>query len=260
MLGQAMVAYLSKVGYRVTALRRADFDIAREPFSKFAAFADKADVIVNAAGVIKPLIAKTPIEDVLRVNTVFPRNLAKFAAARNIQCLHITTDCVFSGLKGGYTENDAFDADDVYGMSKNGGDHAECMTLRTSIIGEEKGQARSLLEWARSQAGKEANGFTNHLWNGVTTVHLAEIVDTIVRGGLYRLGLFHVHSPSKVTKAELVQLISDAYELGIKIKPMEAATFCDRTLASIHKLSSEIATKPLAQQLAEMRRFFATTA
>ena len=91
------------------------------------------------------------------------------------------------------------------------------MALRTSIIGEENGQSRSLLEWAKSQDRKEVNGFTNYLWNGVTTVYLAEIIETILLKNLYQKGLFHIHSPNTVTKYELLQLFDLVYKLNLKI-------------------------------------------
>jgi dTDP-4-dehydrorhamnose reductase len=197
-----------------------------------------------------------PIEDVLKVNAIFPRNLAKLCARHDTRLYHVTTDCVYSGDDGGYDEDSYFDAADVYGLSKNAGDAADCMVLRTSIIGEESGQSRSLLEWARSQAGKEVNGFVNHRWNGVTTVHLAEIIQAIDEQGLYSPGIFHVHSPDTLNKAELVGAISEVYGLGLRIKPVDAPTACDRSLASKHALGSRVATKPIAQQLREMRAFF----
>jgi dTDP-4-dehydrorhamnose reductase len=164
---------------------------------------------------------------------------------------------VYTGNDGNYDERSYFDADDVYGLSKSGGDGADCMVLRTSIIGEERGQSRSLLEWARSQAGKSVNGFLNHRWNGVTTVHLAELIDRIEEHGLYARGIHHVHSPNTVDKAELVGILSDVYELGLEIKPVDAATACDRSMSSTKPLSAKIADKPIRQQVEEMRTFFA---
>lgn len=255
MLGYAVTADLEHAGYTVRSVSRADFDIARDPFDRFVPLTEDVDIVVNCAGVIKPQIATMSIEDVLRVNTVFPRNLGLLCKDR-IRCYHVTTDCVYSGRKGDYTEADFFDAEDVYGMSKNGGDTSDAMTLRTSIIGEESGQQRSLLSWAISQSGKEVNGFTNHRWNGVTTTHLSEVIRTIDEQGLFAPGVFHIHSPEVVTKFELVQLMSDVYGLDLRIKPQEAAEASDRSLASVHPLSGMVATKTIRTQLEEMKRFF----
>jgi dTDP-4-dehydrorhamnose reductase len=189
------------------------------------------------------------------VNAVFPRNLAKLGEAKNIPVIHLTTDCVYTGSRGSYSERDYFDATDFYGTSKNSGDITSCMTLRTSIVGEERGQARSLLEWARSQAGKTVNGFTNHFWNGVTTLQFAKIVDRIFSNGLYKKGIFHLHSPDTVTKAQLLKIFSDAYALNLSVQQVEAAEFCDRSLSSQESLSRDLCTLTIAEQVREMREF-----
>jgi dTDP-4-dehydrorhamnose reductase len=224
--------------------------------SKLEIFLDDADVVINCAGVIKPTIAKNSIEDVLKINSMFPRNLAKFCNRKGIKCFHITTDCVYTGRKGNYDESDYFDAGDLYGLSKNAGENKDCMTLRTSIIGEEKGQSRSLLEWAKSQAGKEVNGFTNHKWNGVTTLYLAEVIETILLNNLYQKGIFHIHSPNTVNKYELLQIFNDVYDLNLKINPVEAEEAVNRSLSSLYELTSKVCTRTLGEQIAAMREFF----
>lgn len=257
MLGYAVSEYFNRVSSEVTALRRADFDIAKDPVEKLVPLIAGADVVINAAGVIKPQIAKMSIEDVLRVNSVFPHNLAKLCIAAGVPCVHVTTDCVYSGKKGGYTEQDVYDAEDVYGMSKNAGESREIMTLRTSIIGEEKDQKRSLLEWVRGNAGKEINGFTNHRWNGVTTWYLADIIHRIISDGAYQPGIWHMHSPDTVNKFELVSIINEVYNLGITIKAVEAGERCDRNMGSIYPLSSKYAVLGIREQVEQMKQFFA---
>jgi dTDP-4-dehydrorhamnose reductase len=258
MLGYAVTQYYTRKNYTVTALTRTEFDIARDPVEKLEPFMTGKQMVMNCAGVIKPLIATTPIEDVLKVNTIFPRNLAKLAERLGVHCYHVTTDCAYSGKRGEYTETDVFDADDVYGMSKNGGDNTDCMVLRTSIIGEEKGQSRSLLEWARSNAGKDVNGFTNHRWNGVTTLYLAEVIETIETDGLYQKGIFHVHSPNTLNKFELLTQISDVYQLNLKITPIDTLHPVYRNLASVNPLTNRVAVKTIHQQLKDMKTFFST--
>lgn len=256
MLGYAVEEYFARQNYKVTGITRADFDIAREPVETLKETFENVDIVINCAGVIKPRIAAMSVEDVVRVNAIFPRNLAKLCKAWGIPCFHITTDCVYSGNKGQYTEWDYFDADDLYGMSKNAGETAECMVLRTSIIGEEYGQSRSLLEWAKSQAGKKVSGFVNHLWNGVTTVYLAEIIENIVVNNLYREGIFHIHSSNTITKYELLSIFNDTYKLSLTINPAKAPQPCDRSLSSNYSLSHQLVTKTIAQQVNEMKLFF----
>ncbi len=256
MLGYAVTEYFTSRGYDVNSISRNEFDIARDPFSKLEHLILESDIVINCAGVIKPQIAKNTIEDVLKVNSIFPRNLATFCKQMNIKCFHITTDCVYTGAKGEYTEEDVFDADDVYGLTKNAGEPLNCMTLRTSIIGEERGQSRSLIEWAKSQQGKNVNGFVNHYWNGVTTVHLAEVIEKILDNDIYTEGIFHLHSPNSVSKKELLEQLDEVYELHLTIQPAEAPQFCDRTLSSIYSMSQHLCTKTILMQLYEMKEFF----
>jgi dTDP-4-dehydrorhamnose reductase len=260
MLGHAVCRFFSQAGHAVVPLTREKFDIAAAPISALDPHLDGVGVVINCAGLIKPTIAAHPIEAALMVNSIFPRNLAKYCNLREIMCFHITTDCVFSGKRGRYTENDFVDCTDTYGLTKAGGDTAECMVLRTSIVGEEENQSRSLLEWTRSQTGRAVGGFTNHLWNGVTTVYLAEVIGTLVDEGRYARGLFHIHSPDTVTKMELVSIFSSVYELGLTITPTESPAPCDRSLASVHPLSGEVCRKPIRRQVEEMRDFFRLTA
>jgi len=256
MLGRAVSRWFATRGHRVTALGRAEFDIVRDPPENLEPRVAQADLVVNCAGVIKPRISSIPVEEVLRVNAIFPRNLARLCDRWQRPCVHVTTDAAFSGKRGGYTETDLFDSSDLYGLSKSAGDTCESMVLRTSVVGEEEGAPRSLLEWARTQAGNEVSGFVNHRWNGVTTVHLAEVIESIHERGLHRKGIFHVFSPQVVTKAELLEMMSDAYGLKLKVKRVEAPESCDRSLASVHSLASELCTQRLEQQLRAMRAFF----
>ncbi len=256
MLGWAVTSYYKSKAYDVVEISRNEFDIANDPISKLESFLNGVDAVINCAGVIKPTIAKNTIESVLKINSQFPRNLAKLCNSQNIMCFHITTDCVYTGKKGKYTEEDYFDADDLYGLSKNAGENKDCMVLRTSIIGEENGQSRSLLEWAKSQAGKEVSGFTNHLWNGVTTLYLAEIIESIIKQDLYQKGIFHIHSPNTVNKYELLQIFNRVYDLHLKINSTKAKEAVDRSMKSVNLLSSKIAVKNLEIQIEEMKEFF----
>ncbi len=256
MLGYALTKFLLRKGNNVKGLTRKEFDIAKESMFVFESYLDSVNIVINCAGVIKPRIKDMAIEDVINVNSIFPRNLVKVCNNNNILCFHITTDCVYSGKKGNYNENDYFDATDIYGMTKNSGDIKDCMTLRTSIIGEEKGQNRSLLEWVLSQKGKEVNGFTNHYWNGITTVYLAEIIEKIFNNNLYQKGIFHIFSKKSVSKYELLKIINDVYNLNIKIRPFEADTKIDRTLDSIFNLSRNLVKKSISKQIKDMKEFF----
>jgi len=255
MLGYAVTEYFTRKNYEVVPIGRNEFDIAKEPVDNLKKYLSGAEAVINCAGVIKPRIAANTMEDVLKINAIFPRNLAKLCDEQRVKCFHITTDCVYTGNKGKYNEDDFFDAEDIYGLTKNAGETKDCMVIRTSIIGEENGQSRSLLEWAKSQAGKEVNGFTNHLWNGVTTVYLAEIIESILERNLYQKGIFHFHSPNTVTKYEMLQIFDKVYGLELKINSTEAKVACDRSMTSKYELSKKVAVKTIEEQIKFMKGF-----
>lgn len=256
MLGYAVSEYFNRNKYYVEEITRKEFDIAKSGIELIENTIKNADFVINCAGVIKSRIDDTPIEDILKVNAIFPRNLAKLCNSYEKPCFHITTDCAFSGKSGKYTESSYFDAEDVYGLSKCAGEIADCMVLRTSIIGEEKGNSRCLLEWVRSNKGKTVNGFTNHLWNGVTTVYLAEIIENILKQKLYTPGIYHIFSDRIVSKFELLQIINEIYSLGITINSFETPEPCDRSLSSEKELCNKVVKKSLRIQIEELKKFF----
>lgn len=256
MLGYAVTEYFTDRGYEVRQISRKEFDITKDPFSALEHYILECDIVVNCTGVIKQQVPKHSIADVLKVNAVFPRNLASFCKQMNIKCFQVTTDAVFSGVKGEYTEEDVVDAEDVHGLSKAAGEALNCMTIRTAIIGEERGHYRSLIEWAKSQRGGTVNGYVNHYWNGVTTVHLAEVIEKILDNEIYTEGIFHLFSPNAVSKKELLEVLNEVYELNLTVQPAEAPVFCDRTLSSVYSLSSHLCTKTIMMQLYEMKEFF----
>jgi dTDP-4-dehydrorhamnose reductase len=256
MLGYGVSEYFKKNGFPVYALSRKEYDVLSSDIKILEKKIIDADVIINCIGVIKPMIARYSELDVMKINSIFPRNLSILCSKHNKKLIHIATDCVYSGKKGNYNELDLYDADDMYGISKNGGDIKDCMTLRTSFIGPELVHKRSLLEWVFSQKGNKANGFTNHLWNGVTTIYFAEIVKSILEKDLYERGIFHIFSPQPVTKYELLVLINDIFSLNIEISEAESPEKTDRSLSSVFDVSSKASVKPLRAQLIELKDFF----
>ena len=146
---------------------------------------DAASWAINAIGVIKPYIKEdeaASVERALRVNALFPHRLARAAERTGCRVLQIATDCVYSGARGDYRESDAHDALDVYGKTKSLGEVHSPMVhhLRCSIIGPELQHHMSLLDWFLGQPeGASLQGFVNHRWNGVTTLHFARLCRAI---------------------------------------------------------------------------------
>ncbi len=256
MLGYAVSEYFYSNGYSVKALNRSDFDAVTSDITTLSPHIKNADLVINCIGVIKQIIDNYTPYETIKINGVLPRNLAKLCKQSETAMIHITTDCAYSGKRGSYNENDMLDAEDLYGISKVAGETKDCMTLRTSIIGPERGTNRSLLGWALSQKGKTVNGFTNHKWNGVTTLQFAKLAEKIMLEGLYEEGLFHLYSPDTMSKFEIVSLFNEVFSLGMTVNPTEAAEFCDRTLGSVYPLSKNISVLSIEKQVEELKEFF----
>jgi dTDP-4-dehydrorhamnose reductase len=201
---------------------------------------EKVDYIINCIGVIKPHINDLDPRqraNAITINGLFPYELNEWAETSGAKVLQIATDCVFSGAKGSYIESDKHDALDVYGKSKSLGETpgASMMHLRVSIIGPEVGRSTSLLEWVRNQPiNADLRGFTDHFWNGITTLHFARIARGIVENDLFESGVFHVVPKDSVSKFELVS--SMARHLGrtdITVSPTKTGDGIDRTLQTI---------------------------
>ena len=203
-----------------------------------AVFRDQ-DWIINAIGITKPLVKDDNAEQVeraIRVNAQFPHDLGQFVMESGARVLQIATDCVYSGIRGGYTESDTHDAWDVYGKTKSLGETYQpgVKHLRCSIIGPEPKDYKFLIEWFRRQPPRATlKGFTNHSWNGVTTLHFARLCRGAIATNMELPHLLHVIPSGMITKAEMLHEFARAFAReDLRIEDVEAATTIDRTLAT----------------------------
>lgn len=262
MLGRYVYAYLKLNDYNVIGLSRKDIDAndiyCEEDLRSILYSYDlkKNDVIINCMGAIKPMVDKYGTLNAIKVNSVFPHYLSNVCEQEGYKMIHITTDCVFSGKRGMYSEDDLHDSTDVYGKTKSLGEPLNCTVMRTSIIGEEIGQGRSLIEWIKSMKDKSANGFINHNWNGMTCLQVAKIFEDIIINNKYWKGVKHIPSPNITNKFELVSTVSDIYELNITVNPVEDKNPIDRTMVSKYNpLDLNFTIPSIKQQIAEMKEF-----
>lgn len=192
----------------------------------------KPNIIINCIGIIKQLpTAKDPVPSI-KINALFPHQLAQICQKYHSKLIYLSTDCVFSGIKGNYTEDDNPDPIDLYGRTKLLGEVTDnnCLTLRTSIIGRELNSQNSLVEWFLSQKGKTVNGYDKAIYTGLTTQALAHLIEKIILEYPDLQGLWHVSSDS-ITKYQLLNMINKAFQLGITINRDEDFV-CDRSLNS----------------------------
>ena len=256
MLGRTLYEYFEKTDNKTYGIDRSIINFSNilynDLLNKISNY--NPDVILNAVGLIKQ---RKDVSDheMIEINSVLPHKLCNISSKLGAKLIHFTTDCAFDGKKGKYIESDYPNAVDMYGRSKSLGEPEKCTVIRTSIIGEEKINKLSLVEWVRSQQNKTINGFTNHLWNGVTCVQLSEIINQIIKENLFWDGVRHIYS-NVVNKYDLINYINNEYNLNIIINQTEDVYSIDRSLSSNYSLDN-FAIPNLDQQIKEMKNFYA---
>jgi dTDP-4-dehydrorhamnose reductase len=212
-------------------------------------------VVVNCIGLVKQLAEVVDPLRAVPINTLLPHRLAMLCQATGARLVHISTDCVFSGSKGGYHETDFPDANDLYGRSKLLGevDYPHAITLRTSIIGHELTSNHGLVGWFLSQDGP-VKGFRRAIFSGLPTVELARVIRDFVLPRTDLQGLYHVAS-NPINKFELLQLIADVYGKKIEIVPDDKLVI-DRSLnADRFVATTGYVAAPWPELVRRMREF-----
>jgi dTDP-4-dehydrorhamnose reductase len=258
MLGNYILKYLTNKKYNVTCIQcdaeNNSFDYLK---SKMLQLIRKNDVIINCIGLI-PQSGSLDDLKYLKINSIFPKYLDIICHELDINLIHITTDCVFNGEQSPLDEDSIKNETGIYGISKSLGENLQNATIiRTSIIGETaNGRVnKSLLEWLKSNKSGTVNGFTNHYWNGVTCLQLAKIIDSIITTNGYWNGIRHIHSPSVVSKYELICMLNEIYNLNINILPVMSPTLKDINKSLISKYTS-LSIPELKLQIKEMKDFY----
>jgi dTDP-4-dehydrorhamnose reductase len=180
------------------------------------------DVIVNCVAITKRRQTLNPVSSI-KLNAMLPHRLAAWANDNGGRVITISTDCVFDGQKGGYTEEDQPNAWDTYGRTKALGEvtYGNTVTLRTSFIGRELTSGTELLEWFLQQAGRTIKGYRGALYSGMSTLYFADVIADIIGKFPQLSGLYQVASPV-VTKYELLCLARDAFGIKVNIEPDDA--------------------------------------
>jgi dTDP-4-dehydrorhamnose reductase len=251
MLGSTLARYLTPLVDEVVEINRSGtsivtgnrvvaFDAVQGQLIKECLEREKFDLVVNAIGLIKQVINEGNQEDIKTsyiVNSDLPRELNAYAKESSTPIIQIGTDCVYSGLESNYTEDSDFDCNDLYGLSKVSGEHESksMMIIRCSIIGHEVNSSVSLMDWFLSQPTSAlVKGFSNHFWNGVTTLTFARVVHGIIEKNIYSPTTTHLVPKDQVSKFELLQILAEAFgRKDIEISAFEAEISVNRTLATL---------------------------
>ena len=228
------------------------------------------DWIINCIGVIKPHIKEDSapsVSNAIQINGLFPHAIAAAIDGSNTKVIQIATDCVYTGKEGGYREEAPHDPTDVYGKTKSLGEvnSDQFLHIRASIIGPEYGRSTSLQEWFLGQPqGATVNGFTDHLWNGLTTHHFALLSKAAVEADLHESGKHHILPGNVLTKAELLEAFADVYDrTDITINAMASSNKVDRTLNTnnlefsnnLWKLAGYANPPTIQQMISEQKNF-----
>ena len=229
MLGHRLVLGLG-ARHEITAATRSDADVRNMPRVRALLAASAAEAVVNAVGVIPQRQGGDDPNENLEVNALFPPLLARACGDAGARLIHVSTDCVFSGLRGDYSEQDAPDPIDLYGRTKLRGEveGAATLTLRTSLIGPSPSRRTGLVEWFVAQPGP-VQGYRNAIFSGLTTLEFTRVVDGLLArppaGGLY-----HV-SAAPISKLELLTQLRDRLGLATRIVAVDEPRI-DRSLDS----------------------------
>jgi len=189
------------------------------------------EVVINCIGLVKQLKEVNDPIHAISINSLLPYLLARECANIGARLIHFSTDCVFSGKTGNYSERDEPDAQDLYGRSKLLGevDYPHAVTLRTSIIGHELASKHGLIEWFLSQEGK-VKGYTRAMFSGLPTCELARVINEFVLPSLELRGVYHVGG-APISKYDLLTLVDGIYDKGLEIIPDDHIKL-DRSLDS----------------------------
>lgn len=231
---------------------------------------EKPDWIINCIGIIKPHINEdsfVSVENAVRVNSLFPHEIANAIQGTKTRVVQIATDCVYSGKSGRYLESSPHDPTDVYGKTKSLGEVSsdQFIHIRASIIGPEFGRSTSLQEWFLGQPkAAKVNGFTDHLWNGLTTHHFALLSRALINGDVVRNGKHHVLPSNILTKAELLETFAEVHgRADIQVEHVASTNKIDRTLGTLDldfsnhlwKLAGYSEVPTIQQMILEQKNF-----
>lgn len=266
MLGSMLTKYFNlHTDYIVYGLNRNDFDVKEDPLSRLNGIIKdyryktpneyKDTYVINCIGIIN---RHNNTQDMIEVNSLFPHKLAEYLKYK-ARLIHISTDCVFNGNGDWHSEKSIPDAIDDYGKTKSLGELTQnAITLRTSIIGFERKNKYSFLEWVIKNKNCRVNGYNYLLWNGMTTLELAKRITKIIDYNLYEEGLFNLYSSSH-TKYEMIKAISNVFNLNIKIDIVNLDKTYSKRLMSLYPLNDNITNEfDFFEQLKELKDFHTT--
>jgi len=261
MAGHVVATFLEEQGYDVyttsksaeNGVRSQSIDVTDFIGLKRWLTSIAPDVIINCIGVLQKQADAQPDMAVL-LNAYLPQWLARTYWDTSVKIIHLSTDCVFSGKRGAYTEKDNPDGITIYDRSKALGEivNDKDLTFRMSIIGPDRHeQGTGLFHWFMGQTG-DINGYTNVIWSGITTIHLAEAIDAAIKQKLF--GLYQLAPKEPIDKYHLLLLFQDVFRKNnVRIIPFEGISVNKALVNTRTDFSFEI--KSYLIQVGEMKEW-----
>ena len=257
MIGHKMVQVLSNFNYEIIVSIREQRELTKRCFSSKAkvffndflkenvfTFLDRVnpDVIINAIGITIRRGVNDYVSNFIYINSYFPHQLANWAGIHNKRLIHFSTDCVFFGSEGSYSEDTTPNALDYYGKTKGLGEvfSKNALTLRSSMIGPELFNKTELFEWVINNKEREINGFSRVMYSGVTTVYMARLLTDLIENKKNLSGIYNIAS-NPISKFELLHLINENFNLGLFINKDQSIT-SNKTLDT-SKIENELGIK-----------------
>jgi len=181
---------------------------------------NQIDVILNCVGITKRNSDINNLEMAIATNALFPHRLANWAKTNNKRVIQFSTDCVFDGSIGNYSEDSATTGPDIYGKTKALGeiDYAHSLTIRSSFIGRELKAKTELLEWALSCKGQKIRGFDKAFYSGVSTIWMARTIKSIITDHKDLSGLWQLATETPISKLDLLNQVNKSFELEMEIE------------------------------------------
>lgn len=257
MAGHMIAKYLRSKDYAVSAYTRRSLDVENFNTVSFDYYLSNPDFVVNCIGVLGPDSNKDPAKTIL-INSWFPHFLEQTFKNTKTRVIHISTDCVFDGERGYYIETDMPTETNIYGRSKAFGEinNDKDITLRMSIIGteiKEPSRRSGLLNWVISNPNNAIQGWTQSIWNGITTLELAKQIHNYIQNPTVS-GIYHLVPSFTISKYDLVSTINDVFECGKEILCVPGKAE-NKTLLDTRKESIFTKIPSYREQLVELKEF-----
>ena len=201
---------------KVINLTRTDFNATNIDVKFFKSIINQGDVVINCVGVLKPNIKSVGELNTYKINSIFPHQIYNICNYNSANFIHICSDCVYDGKMGNYKETSPTNAEDIYGISKSL--VSKGTIIRTSFIGSKGG----LMKWVLDNKNSNIKGYTNCLWNGITTLELTKQIQKIIMFKSFWNGVRHMYNPITLSKYDVCSLINKIYNLNIDIEKIIA--------------------------------------